>query len=127
MRAGHPLTEDQRRPWLLTVADWIRAHDLDGGVVSCSALRRGHRAILRGGAARAHLLHLTGDPVLIRDRLVARRHFMPASLLDSQLATLEAPTPDERHVTVDVNRTPDEVVAAFLRGCGAEISGSPNP
>ena len=114
MAAGRPLSEQQRRPWLLVVADWLRTHDAEGGVVSCSALRRDHRDILRGGASRVRFLHLTGDPELIRARMAAREHFMPADLLDSQLSTLEPPEDDEQHVTVDVATTPEQIVEAVL-------------
>ena len=61
-------------------------------------------------------MHLDGDPELIRRRIAARRdHFMPASLLDSQLATLERPGPDERPIVVDVAGSPEAIVAAILR------------
>lgn len=114
MRSGHALTEEQRGPWLRAVADWLRDHDAAGGVVSCSALRRAHRDLLRAGSSRVRFLHLTGDPRLVRERMGGREHFMPASLLDSQLATLEPPGDDEQHVTLDVAATPQEIVEAFL-------------
>jgi gluconokinase len=115
MQSGHPLSEEQRRPWLGAVADWLHAHDASGGVISCSALRRSHRDLLTRGTPRVTFLHLTGDPELIRRRMDRRHHFMPASLLESQLAILEPPGDDERHVTLDVADTPDQVVEAFLK------------
>ena len=123
MSAGRALSEDQRRPWLLAVAGWLRDHDADGGVASCSALRRSHRDLLRTGSARMRFLHLTGDPRLIRERMGAREHFMPTSLLESQLETLEPPGDDEEHVTLDVTAGPHEIVQAFL----ARSPGAPAP
>ena len=96
------------------MAGWLRDHDASGGVVSCSALRRDHRDVLRRGAARVRFLHLSGDPRLIRERMAAREHFMPATLLDSQLAVLEPPDDDEDHVTLDVAEPPEQLVRAFL-------------
>lgn len=114
MRAGQPLTEEQRHPWLLAVAAWLQGHDEGGGVVSCSALRRTHRTLLDAATPRVTYLHLTGDPEVVRARMTGRHHFMPPSLLESQLETLEPPEPDERHVTADITRPPEEIVDAFL-------------
>lgn len=115
MRSGRALTDDQRQPWLQAVAEWLRTHESQGGVVSCSALRRSHRDVLVAAAPRATFLHLTGDPAVVRARMESRSHFMPPSLLDSQLATLEPPGEDERHVSVDVRASPEEIVETFLR------------
>ena len=119
MRAGRALTDEQRRPWLRLVGAWLANHDERGGVASCSALRRSHRDLLTAAAPRTTFLHLTGDPQLLRERISGRRgHFMPVSLLESQLATLEPPADDERHVTLDVALFPDEIVEAFLEAQG---------
>lgn len=115
MRAGQALTDDQRRPWLVRVGGWLAERDDRGGVASCSALRRSYRDLLVAAAPRTTFLHLTGDPELLRQRMEQRRgHFMPTTLLESQLATLEPPAPDERHVVLDVAATPDAIVEDFL-------------
>ncbi|MCJ1713740.1 gluconokinase [Curtobacterium sp. VKM Ac-2922] len=115
MQAGTPLDDDDRWPWLDVVAAWIRDHLASGthGVVTCSALKRSYRDVLR--APGVVFVHVAGDGTLIEDRMSARSgHFMPTSLLASQLATLEPPQPDEAHVTIAADRTPeaecDEVV-----------------
>ena len=92
MAAGAPLTDEDRRPWLDRIAARMRRGDREDRslVVACSALRRSYRDRLRACGADVRFLHLTGAPALLRDRLERREgHFMPAGLLDSQLATLE--------------------------------------
>jgi gluconokinase len=109
MHAGIPLDDEDRWPWLDVVADWIRGHLAAGtnGVVTCSALKRSYRDVLR--APGVVFVHVAGDGALIEDRMSARSgHFMPTSLLASQLATLEPPQPDEAHITVAADRTPEE-------------------
>lgn len=114
MAAGHPLDDFDRRPWLDTVGEWLAAHR-DGGVVSCSALKRTYRDQLRAHCPGVEFLHLSGSADLIADRLAARTdHFMPAALLRSQLDTLEALGPDEAGITVDAGRAVDQVVDAVL-------------
>jgi gluconokinase len=98
MRSGHPLDDRDRWPWLEKVAEWIDGWRQTGksGVITCSALKRSYRDFLVRGRPDVRLLYLHGDVELIAARLTARKgHFMPASLLDSQLATLEEPDPDE--------------------------------
>jgi carbohydrate kinase (thermoresistant glucokinase family) len=109
MASGHPLTDADRWPWLARVADWITEHTSAGrpGVVTCSALKRSYRDVLRG--ERVIFVYLRGRQDLIAARLSNRHgHYMPASLLDSQLATLEEPGPDEHSITVDVGSPPSE-------------------
>lgn len=117
MSAGEPLSDADRRPWLDAVAH--RLAGAAGGeqlVVACSALKRAYRDRLRHAAPRLVLVWLTGPTPLIRDRLTARTgHFMPAALLESQLATLEPPTPDEQPVVADIT-PPLEEVAARIAG-----------
>ena len=118
MHAGTPLTDDDRWPWLDTVADWIHGRIAAGGpgIITCSALRRAYRDRLRRDD-RDHVVfvHLAGSREVILGRLDSRRgHFMPPSLLDSQFATLEPPDPDEKAVTVDVARPADEQVAVII-------------
>ncbi len=119
MASGHPLTDEDRRPWLDAVASWITAHTAVGkpGVITCSALKRSYRDRLRG--EHVIFVHLTGTKAQIAQRLTTRLdHYMPASLLDSQLEALEAPGADENVLAVDVGRSPDEEVAEILRRLG---------
>lgn len=117
MSAGVPLTDADREPWLAAIAAWIDEKRATGrkGVVTCSALKRAYRDVLIGGRDDVRLVFLQGDRALVGARMAARRdHFMPTALLDSQFATLEAPTPDEQPVVVHVGGAPEEIVAAIL-------------
>jgi len=111
MAAGIPLDDADRAPWL----DAIGAVLADGPVVvACSALKRAYRDRLRAAAPDLQLVFLDGAPALLASRMAARPgHFMPTSLLDSQLATLERPDPDEHALTVDIARPADEIVTAL--------------
>jgi gluconokinase len=110
MASGMPLNDADRAPWLDAVGAWLVAHE---GVVSCSALRRAYRDRLRAFAPGAHFVQLNVDPAILKERIDARHgHFMPSSLLHSQLATLEPLAPDEKGVIVDnVGGSPAEVAA----------------
>jgi len=115
MSAGIPLDDDDRRPWLETIGTWLAAHDGDGGVISCSALKRSYRDQLRAHAARAVFVHLHGTREVIARRQAARPgHFMPASLLDSQFDTLEPLAEDEAGVVIDVDQTVDVIVQQYV-------------
>ena len=95
MRAGRPLTDDDRWPWLAEVAAWITDHAATGtpGIITCSALRRSYRDRLRGD--NVFFVQLSGSRDRIAHRLAGRSdHFMPPALLASQMATLEAPAPN---------------------------------
>ena len=123
MAAGRPLDDEDRWPWLDAVGEWLADHSADrgqaGGVVACSALKRSYRDRLREHLPSAFFLMLQADEALIATRLEARRdHFMPASLLHSQLETLEPLQPDEHGATVDVAGAVDQTVAAALRALG---------
>ncbi|MFE5805799.1 gluconokinase [Streptomyces sp. NPDC056491] len=122
MAAGHPLDDEDRRPWLLSVARWIReATDAGrGGVVACSALRHEYRDLFRGAGAGTWFLYLALDRA-IADRRVAGRadHFMPRALVDSQYATLEPLRPDEPGLTVDATAGPQTIVARAVRAVRA--------
>ena len=114
MAAGHPLDDDDRRPWLDAVGTWLAGHPA-GGVVACSALRRAYRDRLRGHAPGVRFLLLTGSPEVIARRQADRPgHFMPASLLRSQLATLEPLRPDEAGVALDVDQGVDRIVQGYV-------------
>ncbi|TDD70553.1 gluconokinase [Jiangella aurantiaca] len=126
MSAGTPLTDEDRMPWLATVRDWLTAQAEQGrsAVVTCSALRRVYRDVLRGAAGGVTFVHLHGDAALLAERMKRRKgHFMPASLLQSQLDTLEPLEPDEYGVRVPIDGTPDDIVAEALRRLGAEVHG----
>lgn len=114
MRAGIPLDDEDRSPWLRDLAAWMaeRAEEGRSTVIACSALKRAYRDVLADGPPSVDFVHLHGPAELIRDRMSSRAgHYMPASLLDSQIATLEPLEPDERGVVLDVALPPDELVA----------------
>ncbi len=114
MAAGIPLTDEDRWPWLDSVAAWLSVHP--DGVCACSALRRAYRERLRAGASDAHFVMLTAPVDVLAERLGSRNgHYMPASLLDSQVATYEPAAYGEEVDTVDVSGTPNEVVALVLQ------------
>jgi len=113
MSAGIPLTDEDRWPWLDAIAAAIRDTPAgEGIVVSCSALRRIYRDRIIAGARRPVLfVHLAGTMETIGPRMATRTgHFMPVSLLDSQLATLEPPAPDEPAISVPIEFSPDRIV-----------------
>jgi gluconokinase len=118
MAAGTPLTDEDRRGWLIRVA--ARLHEAKragvGLVVSCSALKRSYRDLLRSaGDADVRFVYLAGSRALLAQRLAQRRgHFMPPSLLESQLAILEEPSPEERAWVCDIRDTPATLVADLV-------------
>ncbi|WP_110183021.1 gluconokinase [Nocardioides solisilvae] len=116
MQSGRPLTDDDRWGWLGTLADWTRERDERGEptLVSCSALRRAYRDVLRGGGERTFFVHMVGDKGLLLQRMSDRAHFMPPTLLESQLDTLEPLQPDEAGMTVDVAHPPERIAAMVL-------------
>nr|WP_229673530.1 gluconokinase [Nakamurella endophytica] len=117
MAAGTPLTDQDRWPWLETVASWIMEHTMAGlpGIITCSALKRSYRDVLRG--PDVVFVYLRGSRDMIGARMAARvNHFMPAALLDSQLSTLEPPGPDEQVLTVDIaGRRPAQEAAEVVQ------------
>ncbi len=114
MAAGHPLTDDDRWPWLDLVAQAL-AKDAPL-MIGCSALKRSYRDRIRLGAEGPVLfVHLSGSRAVIEARMAARKgHFMPVSLLDSQFAALEPPAPDEWHLTVDIDQSLDAIVGQIM-------------
>lgn len=109
MQAGEPLTDEDRWPWLETIADWIRQHTESGtpGVITCSALKKRYRDILRG--ENVVFVFLQGSKDSISGRLASRHgHFMPPALLESQFEALEEPTEDENYISLCVSATPAE-------------------
>ncbi|GHG35378.1 MULTISPECIES: gluconokinase [Amycolatopsis] len=115
MTAGTALTDEDRAPWLEAIAGWIREHQATGGVVTSSALKRRYRDVLRTGGD-VWFVHLQVDRAQLAERMKTRKgHFMPVSLLDSQLADLEPLEPDEAGVVLDNSSgTPEEVTEAAL-------------
>lgn len=118
MAAGEPLSDGDRYPWLDRVGQWLTTHP--EAVISCSALKRRYRDVLRRYCPSARFLHLQGRPDVIAARLAARSgHFMPAALLQSQLHTLEPLGADEIGTVIDVeDRDVNAVVAAYLNSGG---------
>jgi carbohydrate kinase (thermoresistant glucokinase family) len=125
MRAGHPLTDADRLPWLQTVARWIddRLTAREPGIITCSNLKRAYRDITVGNRVGVRLVYLKGDEHVIHDRIVLRQHqYMPPSLLHSQLETLEEPTPDEHPIVVTVHGAVAETVLEILQHLAAPAS-----
>src|SRR4051812_39985539 len=115
MVAGHALDDEDRRPWLEAIGTWLADRRDTGAVATCSALKRSYRDLLRNRAPTTVFLHLTGDPALLAERMGGRSgHFMPTSLLQSQLDTLEPLGPDEAGLAVDIRTPVDDIVTAFL-------------
>lgn len=116
MTAGRALDDRDREPWLEAIGTWLADHPA-GGVMSCSALRRTYRDRLRAHCAAAVFVHLDGSPEVITRRQATRPgHFMPASLLASQFATLEPLEEDESGLVVDVDLPVDQIVQAVSDG-----------
>jgi len=118
MRSGTPLTDADRMPWLRKIAEEIDGWRRRGecGVVTCSALKRSYRDIIIGDRHDVALVYMKGSRELIHQRMVARHeHFMPVALLDSQFATLEEPTPNERPIIADVSGKPADIVHEIVR------------
>jgi len=118
MHRGVPLTDADREKWLRTLREII-TRSLDQGrftVMACSALKAAYRDLLQGGDPCVQFVHLTGPRAVIEERLKARRnHFMPPTLLDSQLATLEPPSDA---LTFSCEKSPDEIVTALIQTLG---------
>ena len=115
MAAGTPLDDDDRRPWLEAIGAWLARHTESGGVVSCSALKRDYRDLLRAGASRVTFVHLAGTRDDRQARVADRPgHFMPTALLDSQLATLEPLQADEAGLRLDLDAPVEQIVDRYL-------------
>lgn len=118
MHAGIPLTDADRQPWLEAIAAWVdgQRSRKQPGIITCSALKRSYRQIVVGDRPEARLVYLRGSRDLIAERLSGRSgHFMPASLLQSQIDTLEEPGPDEDALTADIGAPPGEVADDIIR------------
>ncbi len=122
MTRGIPLDDADRAPWLAALRDRIsqEAARTPGLIVACSALKRRYRDLLREARAEVRFLELTADPALIGARLARRRgHFMPASLLASQIAALEPLAPDEPGAAISTEAGPEETLRRALAALGA--------
>jgi gluconokinase len=123
MASGHPLTDEDRWPWLRAIGDWMSAEIALGrsAVVTCSALRRVYRDLLREGRPEVVFCHLSAGEDLISDRMSHRKdHYMPASLLPSQLATLEPLESDEPGTLVSVEGDAAQVIARAVSALGLD-------
>ncbi|MDB5567267.1 MAG: gluconate kinase [Tardiphaga sp.] len=117
MSAGHPLTDEDRWPWLQAIADEIDRISEAGGhlVIACSALKRAYRNVLVHGRDDVRMVYLDGTRELIAARLAARKdHFMPPALLDSQFKTLEPPGADENPITVSIDASVEAIIDAIV-------------
>ena len=118
MRAGHPLTDEDRWPWLRAIADEIdrTCKANERAVVACSALKRAYRDLLVHGRDDVRIVFLNGTQDLIAERLAVRKgHFMPPGLLASQFMTLEPPQPGERPLTVSIDASVETIVDDIIR------------
>jgi carbohydrate kinase (thermoresistant glucokinase family) len=116
MAAATPLTDDDRREWLETIAARLAAAESTGAVVACSALKRSYRELLRASAPDLRLVHLTGTESVLAQRMRDRTgHYMPPSLLRSQLDTLQPPAADEHAIVLNIESPPEQMLAAICR------------
>ena len=127
MSAGHPLTDEDRWPWLQAIADEIDRVCKAGehAVIACSALKRSYRDVLVHGRDDVRIIYLKGTQELIADRLARRKgHFMPPGLLDSQFKTLEPPEADENPVTVSIDASVEAIVDDIVHQLGLSPANS---
>ena len=127
MRAGHPLNDADRLPWLQSVARWIddRLAAGEPGIITCSDLKRAYREITVGDRRGVTLVYLHADENVISDRINQRKHqYMPVSLLRSQLETLEEPREEEHAVDVPVHGSISETVTTLLRKAAAAVTAA---
>jgi len=118
MHAGIPLTDADRQPWLERVAAWIDSQraNKQPGIITCSALKRAYRQFIIGDRPEVRLVYLRGGRDLIAEHVAGRRgHFMPASLLRSQIDTLEEPDPSEDSLTIEASAPPDQIAEEVIR------------
>jgi carbohydrate kinase (thermoresistant glucokinase family) len=127
MRAGIPLDDQDREPWLRAIAGWIEGRVLAGvpGVASSSALKRSYRDLLTGGRPEVKIVFLDGDRDLIAGRMAGRSgHFFQPEMLDGQLSVFEPAQPGERGLVVPITATPEETVTLILDRLGL-VPGDP--
>ena len=125
MKAGHPLDDNDRAPWLEKVADWIGERlDAGGsGLITCSALKRSYRDTINRRGFGVVFVYLHGSYEIIAARLAERHdHFMPTKLLDSQFADLHEPTADEPAIRVDVGPSPSQIADTVIQMLGLDVA-----
>ena len=130
MSAGHPLTDEDRWPWLQAIANEIDRVCKSGehAVIACSALKRSYRDVLVHGRSDVRIVYLNGTQQLIAGRLAQRKgHFMPPGLLASQFKTLEPPGMDENPVTVSIDASVEEIVDDTISQIGLSPRASSTP
>jgi gluconokinase len=121
MSSGQPLNDDDRWPWLRALAAWIGAREAaaESCVITCSALKRSYRDLLRDGHPSVRFVQLSASIDVLQRRIAQRRgHYMPSSLLASQLETLEPLQPDEPGIVVSSELPPDQIVDAIVARLG---------
>jgi gluconokinase len=126
MSAGHPLTDEDRWPWLNAIADEIERVCEAGehAVIACSALKRTYRDVLLRGRDDVRIVFLNGTQELISGRLAARKdHFMPPGLLDSQFRTLEPPGLDENAIDVSIDASVDMIIDDIVKKLRSSPTG----
>lgn len=115
MSAGFPLDDADRLPWLRAIGDWLAGHPATGCVLSCSALKRSYRDVLRASAPALSFIHLNPPAPVVHRRMAGRLgHFMPASLVESQFQALEPLHPDEHGIVFDTDLPVDQLVTACM-------------
>jgi gluconokinase len=117
MAAGTPLTDEDRKPWLETLASAMREWDANGEtrVLSCSSLRKSYRDIFRAATPNLRFIFLDGAKELVRARMAERRsHFMPVGLIESQIAALEVPDGEPDVIRIDISRDPEAMAVELL-------------
>lgn len=131
MTQGIPLQDEDRWPWLQEIQDWMSAQAAAGKstVLTCSALKKSYRQLLSEARGRVVFLHLHGEAGLIGQRMQGREgHFMPPTLLPSQLATLEPLSEEELaagSLRLDISKPPEEIVAAVIAALGLPAGEAP--
>jgi gluconokinase len=131
MTQGIPLQDEDRWPWLQEIQDWMSAQAAAGKstVLTCSALKKSYRQLLSEAQGRVLFLHLHGEADLIGRRMQGREgHFMPPTLLPSQLATLEPLSEEELaagSLRLDISQAPEEIVAAVIAALGLPADQGP--
>lgn len=126
MTSGTPLTDEDRWPWLRQIRDWMSEHTTEGTIVTCSALKRSYRDLLREASGDVVFLHVNGSEDLLTERIAQRSgHFMPASLLPSQLSTLEPLGKDEPGAEIINDGTVEDLLESALAVLQTRSAPSP--